>query len=500
MNNQEIKEKNNNNLGKEEEEDQLKKGFSPSPQNVQKENLNETFPDLEQTLINSMKLEMSRVKENLSQSQSKVNELFQENNRLKLLQLEISKKLSVKEDIINSNKVEINRLQSKNNILESENESKKNNIQDLNYKIIELSQKIESLESINKITQKIKNKEPENIEKDYLLELNQLYNKINEIEIKNAKLNFDNKILENKLKFEKNDKNNEIEMLQILHKKKIENLEKNILNLNNTIKDLINDNKKEPKEINYNQIQNDVYQNFSELEQKLRKYDNDNFLFKKENQKLKNENEELKIILNGKENIINKLQSNIDKIENDFKIKISELNSNFKSQINNMNNNIIENNNNINNNENIENLVNDNKRLIEENEVLKNNYEQMTLDINEANELFVNKQKEYENIINYQNEKLKEYKFKISLLKIKINELHSEIDFLKDNKIKNQNNFNQNMNENIFSNIEKEQNSIDFNFTPEQIKLINSYNTPSNNPNANLNFKINNFNVNDKQY
>ena len=165
-----------------------------------------------------------------------------------------------------------------------------------------------------------------------------------------------------------------------------------------------------------------------------------------------------------------------------------------------MNNNIIENNNNINNNENIENLINDQKRLIEENEVLKNNYEQMTLDINEANELFVNKQKEYENIISQQNEKLKEYKFKISLLKIKINELHSEIDFLKDKKIKNQNNFNPNMNDNIFSTIEKEQNSIDFNFTPEQIKLINSYNTPSNNPNGNLNFKINNFNVNDKQY
>ena len=500
MNNQELIERNINNLGKEGEEDQLKKEFSPSPQKVQKENLNETFPDLEQTLINSMKLEMSMVKENLLQSQSKVNELFQENNRLKLLQLEISKKLSVKEDIINSNKIEINRLQSKNNILESDNESKKNLIQELNYKIIELSQKIESLESINKITEKIKNKEPENYEKDYLLELNQLYNKINEIEIKNAKLNFDNKILENKIKFEKNDKNNEIEMLQILNKKKIENLEKNIFNLNNTIKDLINDNKKEPKEINYTQIQNEVYQNFSELEQKLRKYDNDNFLFKKENQKLKNENEELKIIINGKENIINKLQSNIDKIENDFKIKIAELNSNFKNQINNMNNNIIENNNNINNNENIENLINDQKRLIEENEVLKNNYEQMTLDINEANELFLNKQKDYENIINYQNEKLKEYKFKISLLKIKINELHSEIDFLKGSKMKNQNNFNQNINDNIFSNIEKEQNSIDFNFTPEQIKLINSNNTPTNNPNGNLNFKINNFNVNDKQY
>ena len=255
MINQELKEKNIN-IGGEEAQAQINKELSPSPQKVQKENLNETFPDLEQTLINSMKLEMSRLKENLSQSQSKVNELFQENNKLKLLQLEISKKLSVKEDIINSNKIEINRLQSKNNILDSENESRKNINQELNYKIIELTQKIESLESINKITEKIKNKEPENNEKDYLLELNQLYNKINEIEIKNAKLNFDNKILENKIKFEKNNKNNEIEMLQILHKKKIENLEKNIINLNNTIKDLINDNKKEPKEINYNQIQN----------------------------------------------------------------------------------------------------------------------------------------------------------------------------------------------------------------------------------------------------
>ena len=109
-----------------------------------------------------------------------------------------------------------------------------------------------------------------------------------------------------------------------------------------------------------------------------------------------------------------------------------------------MNNNIIDNYNYINNNENIESLINDQKRLLEENEVLKNNYEQMTLDIKEANELFLNKQKEYENIINYQNEKLKEYKFKISLLKIKINELYSEINFLKDNKIKNQNNFNKN--------------------------------------------------------
>ena len=80
----------------------------------------------------------------------------------------------------------------------------------------------------------------------------------------------------------------------------------------------------------------------------------------------------------------------------------------------------------------------------------------MTQGINEANELFVSKQKEYENIINAQVEKLKVYKFKISVLKIKVNELHSEIEFLQEKQIRNVNNiFRQ---ENLLANIEKERN------------------------------------------
>ena len=500
--------KDNNN--KYQLENNFNKKYSPFKINQN----NDNSPDSEKNLINSMKIEMARLKDNLAESQSKINELFQENNKLKILQIENAKKLSVKEDIINSNKIEINRIQTKNNSLESDNNSKKNLIQELNYRIIELTQKIESLESINKINQKIKTNDSKDNEKDYLLEINELHNKINEIEIKNSKLNFDNKNLENKIKMQNNEKKNEIDILELLHKKKIENLEKNILNLNNTINEMINENKKQPKEFNYSQLQNDIYKNISELEEKIRKYDNDNFNLKKENQKLKNENEELKIIINGKENIINKLQLNINKIENDFKMKLSELNLTIKAQNNNnkmneINNNDINNdannnfNNNINNNninnENMENLLNEQKRLIEENEVLKNNYEQMTLGINEANELFLNKQKEYENIINYQNEKLKEYKYKISLLKIKINELHSEVDALqKNNQIRNVNNFYPNNNDNLLSTIERDQNSIDLNFTPEQIKLINTYNSPINNPRNHVNYKINNLNVNNK--
>ena len=141
-----------------------------------------------------MKLEIERLKDNLSECQKNINNLVQENNKFKLLQIENSKQLSVKENIINSNKIEINRLQTKNSTLESENNEKKKIIQELNYKIIELNQKIESNESINKITQKIKNNGKES-DDQYLLEINELYNKINEIEIKNSKLDFDNKNL-----------------------------------------------------------------------------------------------------------------------------------------------------------------------------------------------------------------------------------------------------------------------------------------------------------------
>jgi DNA repair exonuclease SbcCD ATPase subunit len=297
----------------------------------------------------------------------------------------------------------------------------------------------------------------------------------------------------NKLEVHKNDKKNEIEIMELIHKKKIENLEKNILYLSNTINELTNENKRQPKEVDYYEIQSEIYQNFSELDQKIKKYDNENFLLKKENQKLKNENEELKIIINGKENIINKLQSDISKIENDFKIKISELNS-----VNNKDNIINENiKSDINNNENLDNLLKEKKMLIEENEILKENYEQMTRGINEANELFINKQNEYENMINLLNEKLKEYKFKISLLKIKINELYSEIQTLKGSQIRSSTSYFQPLNDNYLSSIEKERQTVDLNFTPEQIKLIN-FNTPVMNQMMNPNYGMNNLQSTDK--
>jgi len=447
MINDNLKEQNINNYddeGKEEE-----KEVRQNILNKNKENKN--YIGITSKLINPMSSEIEQLKEALIKANEKINILIEENNKLKITQGDNMKELLIKEGIIDSNKQEISRLLSKITSYENEEEIKNKTIKELNYKIIELNQKIESKETIDKITQKIKNENPEDLEHNYLIEINELNNKINEIEIKNSKLKFDNENLKNKIEIIIKEKKTELEIMESLYNKKNGILEKEIERLNDMINELLNEKEKEHIDIyDYKNIQNDIYKFFKELEEKMKKLNDVNFLIKKENQKLKNENEELSIIINGKETIIEKLQSNINKIENDFKQRLSERNI-------------------INNNDNIEQLLNEQKKLSEENEILRNNYEEMTQGINEANELFVSKQKEYENIINSQMEKLKEYKFKISILKIKVNELHSEIEFLQEKQIKSPNNY--------LSTIEKDKNSLDSNYTPEQMKISGPDNT-----------------------
>ena len=444
MINDNLKEENINNYDLEKEE-QKEVGQNILNNNIKDKNY------IGINAINLMSSEIEQLKEALIKANEKINIFIEENNKLKIIQGENMKELSVKEGIIDSNKQEISRLLSKITSYENEEEINKKTIKDLNYKIIELNQQIESKETINKITQKIKNEKPEDLEHNYLIEINELNNKINEIEINNSKLKFDNENLLNKIDIITKEKKTQLEIMESLYIKKNEILEKEIERLNEMINDLLNEKQKEHIDIfDYKNIQNDIYKCFIELEEKMKKLNNVNFLIKKENQKLKNENEELSIIIKSKETIIEKLQSNINKIENDFKQRLSDGNI-------------------INNNESIEQLLNEQKRLTEENDILKNNYEQMTQGINEANELFVSKQKEYENIINAQMEKLKEYKFKISVLKIKVNELHSEIEFLQEKQIKTPINY--------LSTIEKDKNSLDSNYTPEQMKITGADNT-----------------------
>ena len=483
MINENLKRQNINNFNDEEEDKE-------NLQNVSNDNQsNEQFIQIENNIPNPMILENEQLKESLAKTNEKLKSLIQENDKLRFTQVEHIKNLSLKDNIIDSNKQEISRILNKKNLLETEDESNKKTINELNYKIIELNQKIESNNTMNKIIQKIKNAQPENLEQIYQLQLNDLNNKINEIELKNSKLEFDNKNLMNKIDILTKDKKNELEIMEALYRKKYEVFEKSIERLNDIINELLNEKQRDSVDlINFSGIQNDIYKHFAAFEEKIRKLKQENTLIKKENMKYKNENEELSIIINGKETIIEKLQANINKIENDFRQKISEINS--PNMINNYEN-----------NENIEQLLSEQKRLMEENEILKNNYEQMTQGINEANELFVAKQKEYENTINAQRGKLKEYKFKISILKIKVNELHSEIAFLQERQIQYVNSFNPRQ-ENLLSTIEKDKNSIEFNFTPEQMKLVGADKTPNMQPKIEFSNNIindNNLNINENK-
>ena len=106
-----LKEKNRINTIERQEKNENKNTINTKTedlsQNEQIDNESEGYPDIEKTIIDSMKLEIIRLKENLSENKKQINDLIEENNKLKLSQIEISKTISSKDNIINSNKIEI---------------------------------------------------------------------------------------------------------------------------------------------------------------------------------------------------------------------------------------------------------------------------------------------------------------------------------------------------------------------------------------------------------
>ena len=168
MINENLKRENINNFDDEEEEKE-------ALQNITNENQpNGQYIQIENNITNPMIIENEQLKEAFDKANEKLKILIQENDKLKLAQIEQMKNLSLKDSIIDSNKQEISRILNKKNLLETEDESNKKAINELNYKIIELNQKIESYNTLNKITQKIKNEKPENLEQIYELQINDL--------------------------------------------------------------------------------------------------------------------------------------------------------------------------------------------------------------------------------------------------------------------------------------------------------------------------------------
>ena len=153
-------------------------------------------------------------------------------------------------------------------------------------------------------------------------------------------------------------------------------------------------------------------------------YDKENCDLRKENQNIKSEIEELKLVGESKEKIIQKLQTDFELMENEYNNNLfttQKIDDNLK--INDMNK-----------SQYINELLNNQKALNKENKDLKFGLKQMTKKINDANQLYYKKKAEYDQTLELRDSKLKEYRTKITLLKMKINELHKEINMLKEYK------------------------------------------------------------------
>lgn len=396
---------------------------------------------------------------NNKDNQNGINELKQEISDIKNnLSFFGKKMLSQEEENFDDNNIFIKKLQSEKEILSKENIEKENIIKELNYKIIELKQKISLNESNQNLLNKInlinnKNGQQNELLEKLKIENFKLQNKINELELNNSKLIFDNESLLNKIKFQDIENKNENKLKNFVVEKKINYFYKQIELLNLKINDELFKKQNIINNFNFNISKNnmmnykDIYDKFNEMRKKILLLDEKNFYFKKENQNLENIIQEFNIILKGKEQIILQLKNNLLEINNRLFL--------YK----NMNNNESYINLNKNNKNKYKDMVNQlltqNEKINKENIILKEKNKKIINEVNEINILFSNKDKENEKIIFNQQEKMKEYKYKISLLKIKINELYNEIANLKgqliNNKLNNKNFEEEIQNENKFS-------------------------------------------------
>ena len=401
--------------------------------------------DIENTqaaFVQTLNLQIKQQQKLLEDKNKEFDNLNNENNKLKILLIQEQKKIIEKDNLIHSLNANKKNLEDKINKYKITEENLNNKIKELNYKIIELNQNLISKENMNQFNDKIKNIIESGLNKGNInnnennltindklsIELNKLKNTIDELEIKNNKIIFDNKTLNNKISTMISDKNDEISIYKSIYQTQINNLNKIISYLNSKIAESFSE-KNNLRNFNKgnNIITEEVLDKFNALENKLNLYDKENGELRKENQNIKNELDELKLVAESKEKIIEKLQTDFEMMEREYN-NSGIIPNNFNQ---------IKNNNEINNNEYtqyINELMNKQNMLKEENNNLRNGLKQMTKNINEANEIYFKRKANYDNNIKMRDNKLREYKNKISILKMKINELYQEINILKNNK------------------------------------------------------------------
>ena len=362
-----------------------------SPYLVEKSNLitesnfsrNDNLIEIKNQLINLE--EKNKILQTENERLMNLNHILQK-ERIELNSINESKNNTTKEQILL-----LNNLKTKNEKLENQLLAYEKLNSDLNYAIIELNQKNKTLISNQNILLTSTN------QKEIEEKVINLTQQLDSISINKSRLEYDNKLLVNKINQLQSTHENEINMMKAIQNSEIinqntiiTNLQKGLNNIqintsnniNNTISNIQNKNTIYPHNLM------DVFLNFEKkakmiIEDNIRLYS----IVKELEKKIKIYEDNIE----RKEKYIKEIKSNLTNVENNLKIKNEEIDKFYK-----------------------DNLYQEGKfdkernELINENNELKKSYEYCNTQIKEVNELFNKKMESFEILISNYQKKIQE--------------------------------------------------------------------------------------------
>jgi chromosome segregation ATPase len=263
----------------------------------------------------SLQKEINDLKLLIEKKNNEINYINKENEKNTILILEKEKEIMNNQNKIETFTNEIAELKNKNENLVKEVNNKEAQIKEMNYTLMEYKQKIISNEETDKFINKLKdsfvesNNDMSKAIENFESEINNLKSKLNESEIKNSKLTFDNNILSNKIESIYKEKDEQIKVIESLYQKQIDNCNKSISQLNDKLLQSLKENS--------NKISSDEesINKRIEKEKKMKLLEVENIKFKKEIEGITHEKEELKKISLDKDKIIEKLEVEIEKYD-----------------------------------------------------------------------------------------------------------------------------------------------------------------------------------------
>ena len=371
----------------------------------------ENFPDMKiyiqnyEEKLNNIQNENDTLKNNISNL---------EKEKLTLLTNLEQKDISLSELTQIIENLKRNENEDKNKIQELEEKNK-----ELNYQIIQISQKNKSL---NATLQTFFQSPNSNLQQNTVSKILQLKNKLDEVEISKQKIEFENRLLNDKINEIQNKFENEIKLKTDLKNREILGLQKTISSLNNNLNANMRKNSYEINKNNNNINNNPILiEQLTNLENKIKMLQDEIYNLQKEKKLLTSENVDLKFANEHKDKFIAELQNKISDIEEQFKIQINGIQMNTEENASKVKQSQNQ----------VEQLLIEKDEILKQNQKFKNGVEYFNVTIKELNDIMNKKLKSFLNVINSYNLKLKENRSKINQLKQRIDEQNSEIQKLK---------------------------------------------------------------------